>query len=119
MHDLDALMTLPAVSYDACERVSTRATSTSMVRYRGNDHSVPVAYAHHEVQVRGYVDKVVIGCGAEVIARHRRSYEKADMVFDPMHFLPLLEQKVGALDQAAPVQGWELGADFATLRWLR
>ena len=70
------------------------------------------------MQIRGYVDAVVIGCGAEVIARHGRSYDKADMVFDPLHFLPLLEQKVGALDQAAPLQGWELPLEFATLRWL-
>jgi len=118
MRDLDALMALPGVPYDAYEKVSTRATSISMVRYRGNDYSVPVAYAHHEVQVRGYVDTVVIGCGAGVIARHRRSYEKADMVFDPLHFLPLLEQKVGALDQAAPLQGWELPGEFTTLRRL-
>jgi transposase len=118
MRDLDALMVLPAAPYDACEKVSTRATSISMVRYRCNDYSVPVAFAHHEVQVRGYVDEVVIGRGAEVIARHRRSYEKADMVFDPMHFLPLLEQKIGALDQAAPLQGWELPKAFATLRRL-
>jgi hypothetical protein len=118
MRDLDTLMPLPAVPYDACEKVSTRATSISMVRYRNNDYSVPVAYAHHEVQVRGYVHEVVIGCGAEVIARHRRSYEKADMVFDPMHFLPLLEQKVGALDQAAPLQGWDLPDAFATLHRL-
>jgi len=118
MRDLDALMPLPAVPYDACEKVSTRATSISMVRYRNNDYSVPVAYAHHDVQVRGYVDTVVIGCGAEVIARHRRSYEKADMVFDPMHFLPLLEQKVGAVDQAAPLQGWDLPDEFATLHRL-
>ena len=89
-----------------------------MVRYRGNDYSVPVAYAHHEVQVRGYVGEVVIGAGTEVIARHRRSYEKADMVFDPLHFLPLLEQKIGALDQAAPLQGWDLPREFATLRRL-
>ena len=118
LRDLDALMVLPAAPYDACDKQSTRASSISMVRYRCNDYSVPVAYAHHEVQVRGYVDAVVIGCGAEVIARHRRSYEKADMVFDPVHFLPLLEQKVGALDQAAPLQGWELPEEFATLRRL-
>lgn len=118
MRDLDALMALPPVPYDACEKVSTRATSISMVRYRNNDYSVPVAFAHHEVQVRGYVHEVVIGCGAEVIARHQRSYEKADMVFDPMHFLPLLEQKVGALDQAAPLQGWDLPGEFATLHRL-
>ena len=52
------------------------------------------------------------------IARHARSYEKADMIFDPMHYLPLLEQKVGALDQAAPLQGWELPNEFATLHRL-
>ena len=118
LRDLDALMVLPAVPYDACEKVSTRATSISMVRYRGNDYSVPVAYAHHEVQVRGYVGEVVIGAGTEVIARHSRSYEKADMIFDPLHFLPLLERKVGALDQAAPLQGWDLPREFATLRRL-
>jgi transposase len=118
LRDLDALMGLPAAPYDACDKVGTRATSISMVRYRNNDYSVPVAYAHHEVQVRGYVDEVVVGCSAEVIARHRRSYEKADMVFDPLHFLPLLEQKVGALDQATPLQGWELPGEFATLRRL-
>jgi transposase len=118
LRDLDALMPLPPAPYDACEKVSTRATSISMVRYRGNDYSVPVAYAHHEVQVRGYVGEVVIGAGTEVIARHQRSYEKADMVFDPLHFLPLLEQKIGALDQAAPLQGWELPEAFATLRRL-
>ena len=40
MRDLDALMPLPSVPYDACEKVSTRATSISMVRYRCNDYSV-------------------------------------------------------------------------------
>jgi len=118
MRDLDTLMALPPTPYDACEKVSTRATSISMVRYRTNDYSVPTAFAHHEVQVRGYIHEVVIGCGAVVIARHVRSYEKADMIFDPMHYLPLLEQKVGALDQAAPLQGWDLPGEFATLRRL-
>ena len=111
-------MALPSTPYDACGRVSTRATSISMVRSSNNDCSVPVAYAHHEVQVRGYVHEVVIGCGTEVIARHRRSYDKADMVFDAIHYLPLLEQKVGALDQAAPLQGWDLPDEFAMQRRL-
>ena len=118
MRDLDVLMPLPPLPYDACEKVSARATSISMVRYRSNDYSVPVAYAHHDVQVRGYVHEVIIGCGTEVTARHRRSYEKADMIFDPMHYLPLLEQKVGALDQAAPLKGWDLPSEFATLHRL-
>ena len=99
--DRDALMGLPVAEYEACDHVSTRATSISMGRYRSNDYSVPVAHAHHDVHVRGFVHVVIIGCGNEIIARHQRSYAKADMIFDPLHFLPLLEQKVGALDQAA------------------
>ena len=88
------------------------------MRYRGNDYSVPTAYGHREVLVRGYVHEVVISCGAEVIARHPRSYEREDFVFDPLHYLALLEQKIGALDQAAPLVGWELPEEFATLRRL-
>ena len=84
------------------------ATSLSLVRYRTNDYSVPVAYGYRDVLVRGYVDAVVISCGTEVIARHPRSYERDDFVYDPIHYLPLLERKPGALDQAAPLQGWEL-----------
>ena len=40
------------------------------------------------------------------------------MVFDPIHYLPLIERKLGALDQAAPLAGWELPDAFATLRRL-
>ena len=116
--DLDALMSLPAVPFDACEKVSTRANSISMVRYRGNDYSVPVAYAHREVQVRGYIHEVVIASGTETIARHKRSYEKEDSIYDPVHYLPLLEQKVGALNQAAPLKNWALPSEFATLHRL-
>ena len=68
--------------------------------------------------MRGYVDEVVISCGTEVIARHRRSYERDDFVFDPIHYLPLLERKTAALDQAAPLAGWDLPEEFDTLRRL-
>ena len=79
---------------------------------------MPVAYGHRDVLVRGYVDEVVISCGSEIIARHPRSYERDDFVYNPIHYLPLLEQKIGALDQAAPLQGWDLPDEFGTLRRL-
>ena len=118
LRDLMALLPLPAVAYDASDKHATRVSSLSLVRYRTNDYSVPVAYGHRDVLVRGYVHEVVISCGSEVIARHRRSYERDDFVFDPLHYLPLLEQKTGALDQAAPLLGWELPEEFGILRRL-
>ena len=116
--DLAAFHDLPPAPYDACEKQAGRVSSLSLVRYRGTDYSVPTAYGHREVVVRGYVHEVVISCGAEIIARHVRSYEREDFVFDPLHYLALLEQKINALDQAAPLAGWELPEAFATLRRL-
>src|SRR5579859_5139030 len=78
----------------------------------------PPPNGHREVPVKGYVHEVVIDCGSEAIARHRRSYEREDMIFDPLHYLALLEEKIRALDQAAPLAGWELPECFLRLRRL-
>ena len=118
MRDRGSLLPLPPAPYDACEKKAARVNSLSLVRYRGNDYSVPTAYGHREVLTRGYVHEVVIACATEEIARHPRSYEREDFVFNPLHYLALLERKIGALDQAAPLAGWELPAEFATLRRL-
>jgi len=118
VRDLAAFQDLPATSYDACEKMGGRVNSLSLVRYRGTDYSVPTAYGHREVLIRGYVHEVAISCGAEIIARHVRSYEREDFVFNPLHYLALLERKIGALDQAAPLADWELPEEFATLRRL-
>lgn len=116
--DLVAMAPLPSAPFDACEQATGRVSSQALVRYKTNDYSVPVAYGHRDVWIRGYVDQVVIGCGGEVIARHLRCYGREDMVFDPIHYLPLLERKIGALDQAAPLVEWELPPEFHTLRRL-
>ena len=116
--DLEAMADLPAAPFDACDQTSGRVSSQALVRYKTNDYSVPVAYGHRDVWLRGYVDQVVIGCGGDVIARHRRCYDREDMVFDPIHYLPLLEKKINALDQAAPLAEWHLPPEFQTLRRL-
>ena len=68
--------------------------------------------------VKGFVHEVVICAGSEVIARHPRSYEREDMIFNPLHYLALLEQKTNALDQAAPLVGWKMPEGFDELRRL-
>ena len=61
--DAEQLQPLPAIAYDACDKQSVRVSSLSLVRYRGNDYSVPTSYGHRQVLVRGYVHEVVIACG--------------------------------------------------------
>jgi transposase len=116
--DLAVFMPLPRSPYDACHKVATRVSSLSLVRYRNNDYSVPTRYGHQEVLAKGYVDRVEIACRDETIAIHPRSYETADFVYNPLHYLALLEHKSKALDQAAPLDSWQLGKCLHRLRRL-
>jgi hypothetical protein len=70
------------------------------------------------VLVKAYVHRIVIVCGSVVIAEHTRSYEREASIYDPLHYLALLEHKSRALDQAAPLAGWQLPECFAQLRRL-
>ncbi|MCK5712694.1 MAG: IS21 family transposase, partial [Hyphomicrobiaceae bacterium] len=117
-HDLAVFHTPLPAPYDACEKTPGNVNSLSLVRYRYNDYSVPTAYGHQKVLIRGYVHEVVISCGAEIIARHSRSYEREDFIFNPLHYLALIEQKTNALDQAAPLADWTLPEEFGMLRRL-
>ena len=116
--DLAVFRALPAAPFEPCETRTARVSSTALVRYRGNDYSVPTTYGFRAVLVKGFVDTVAIFAGSQEIGRHRRSYEKAALVFDPLHYLALIEQKPGALDQAAPLRVWDLPEQFAHLRRL-
>jgi transposase len=116
--DLAAFKPLPATPLEPCEKRAARVSSTSLVRYRCNDYSVPTAFGFRDVVVKGFVDEVVILCAGEEIARHRRDYGTGTFVFDPLHYLMLIETKPNALDQAAPLQGWELPEAFQHLRHL-
>jgi hypothetical protein len=116
--DLAALRGLPEGLFEACEKKPAKVSSTGLVRYRMNDYSVPTRFAFQNVMVKGFVEEVVIVVGAQIIAHHRRLHGRNQFVFDPRHYLALLEQKPGALDQAAPLQSWTLPEGFQRMRRL-
>jgi hypothetical protein len=112
------LRALPEPPFEPCDKRPGKVSSTVLVCYRMNDYSVPAAYGFRDVLVKGFVDEVAIICGASEIARHPRVYGRGQFVFDPKHYLALLEQKPGALDQAAPLQSWTLPEPLQHLRRL-
>jgi hypothetical protein len=114
--DRERLLSLPPAPLEACKKRTTRASSQALVRYETNDYSVPTAYGHRPVLLKAFVWEVVISCSSEVIARHPRSYGREEMIFNPLHYLALLEQKTNALDQAAPLEGLQLPEEFTELR---
>lgn len=64
----------------------------------------------------GGIGKVKIACGTQLVAVHPRCWEKERTIFDPRHYLALLERKPGAFDFAKPLENWELPGCFALLR---
>jgi hypothetical protein len=116
--DRAALLPLPAARFEACDKTTVRVSSISLVRYRTNDYSVPTEFGHRQVLVKAYVHRIVIVSGCDVIAEHKRSYEREATIYDPLHYLALLEHKSRALDQAAPLAGWQLAECFVQLRRL-
>jgi transposase len=114
--ELIAMRALPEVPFAACRVVATGVSSLSLVRFDCNDYSVPVRCAHRDVVVKGDCESVRIYGGTELVAEHRRIWEREQVRFEPLHYLALLERKPGALDFARPLEGWNLPECFAVLR---
>src|SRR5262249_33158633 len=111
-----AMLTLPSEAFVAARVEQPHADSLALIRFDANDYSVPTAYAHRRVTAVGTIDAVRIAVGEGVVATHRRSWGREGGVYDPVHYLGLLERKPGALDFAAPLAGWELPVCFGVLR---
>jgi len=100
------LQPLPAFAFDCCERFTARLTPYSQVTFETNRYSVPVSRARREVSVKAYPFHIEILDQAAEIARHARCYEREQDIFEPLHYLPLLEQRPGAFDYAKPIKRW-------------
>ena len=114
--DRQAFLALPATPFAAARKVSTTASSMSLVRFDRNDYSVPVEWAYHPIVVYGYCDRVVLYAQGQEVARHARIWEVEQVRFEPLHYLALLERKPGALDHARPLAHWTLPESFVVLR---
>jgi transposase len=111
-----SLLPLPSEAFVAA-RVEPRCVdSLSLVSFDANQYSVPTEFAHHPVTVIASVDALRIVSGDRVAATHRRCWGREQVLYDPVHYLAVLERKPGALDFAAPLRGWELPVCFGVLR---
>jgi transposase len=102
-----ALLPMPAFDYECCDMVTVRLTPYSQATYETNRYSIPVNRARREVILKAYPFHVDIYDKAELIARHPRCYEREQDIFDPLHYLPLLEQRPGAFEYAKPLRRWK------------
>lgn len=109
-------LALPARSFDACVMQPGQVDKYQTVRFDRNRYSVPRACAFQTVMVKGYLDRIDVVAGGDVVARHRRSYGRDEQILDPLHYLAALGRRPAALDHAPVLRDWQLAACFTQLR---
>lgn len=105
-HETAHLRPLPESRFDCCTRHPAKVNSYALVPHGRTRYSVPVEHVHKQVTLKAFVDRIEIVLGDKVIARHARHYGTPDDVFDPLHYLPLLERRPNAIHHAKPIRRW-------------
>lgn len=98
--------------FDGYVEHTVRASSTCLVNYDRNRYSVPAAYAGKLVSVRAYAERIQVVADEQLLAEHPRCFGRGQSLFNPWHYLPVLERKPGALRDGAPFQQWALPEAF-------
>ena len=104
------LLALPNNPPPLLEHVSVSVGKTPYVRFDLNDYSVPHTHVRRILTVLADCHEVRIADGIDVLARHRRSYDRGAQIEDLAHIRALIDDKHAAhqhsandrLAQAAP-----------------
>jgi transposase len=100
------LRPLPNKDLECCITKPVTLNGYSQVVFETNRYSVPVDKAHRNLVLRAYPFRIEVLHLDEVLARHPRCYGREQDILDPLHYLPLLEQRPGAFDHAQPIRRW-------------
>jgi transposase len=100
------LLPLPERDFDCCVTRPATLNPYSQVVLDTNRYSVPVDNAYRHLVIKAYPFRVDILHLEQVIASHPRCYGREQEIFDPLHYLPLLEQRPGAFEHAKPIRRW-------------
>ena len=105
-----------ALPFDACLAQEVRVSPQCLVSYERNRYSAPCAYANRSVQLRVYAGHIRFYADSHCIAEHTRVFGRDKTICDPLHYLPVLERKPGALRNGLPFREWRLAPGLQTLR---
>jgi hypothetical protein len=103
------LLPLPEKDFECCVTRAVTLNPYSQVEFETNRYSVPTDKAYPNLVLKAYPFRIDVLYLDQVVARHRRCYQRQQDVLDPLHYLPLLEQRPGAFEHAKPIRRWREG----------
>ena len=93
-----------------------RVSSTSLIRYDRNHYSVDSSLAGSTATVRASAERIMVVSNGQCVADHPRQFGRDKVVYDPWHYLGILERKPGALRNGAPFLDWHLPVNLKRVR---
>ena len=98
------------------KELPVRISTTALVAYDANRYSVQATAVGRPAMLRAFAERIVVVQDGVVIADHRRHFGRHQVVYDPWHYLPVLQRKPGALRNGAPFRDWDLPAALTAIR---
>ena len=105
-HERPHLRTLPDRDFACCVSLPVALNPYSQVTYETNRYSVPVEAARATLTLKAYPFRIEVWDDTHLLTTHRRSYQRDQDLFDPLHYLALLEHRPGAFEHARPLRDW-------------
>jgi hypothetical protein len=97
--------------FDGFHAVPASVSKTCLVRFDKNRYSVDARAVGRPVEIRAYADRLECwqdGRHAGRRGRHERAFGRGKTIYDPLHYIPVLARKPGALRNGAPFKDWDL-----------
>lgn len=88
--------------------ITAAVSKTCLVSFDRNRYSVSATAVGRPVQIRAYASKIDILQDGRAVGEHERVFGRDRTVYDPWHYVPVLERKPGALRNGAPFKAMAL-----------
>ena len=102
--------------FDGFHALPASVSKTCLVRFDNNKYSVMAKAVGRPVELHAYADRIVIRQDGEVVGSHQRCFGRAQTIYDPWHYVPVLARKPGALRNGAPFKDWVLPGALERVR---
>jgi len=105
-----------STGFEGYSETECRVSTTCLIRYDRNHYSVDSKLAGKTATIRASAERIKVISNGVLVADHPRQFGRDNVVYDPWHYISVLERKPGALRNGAPFKEWDLTAGLSKVR---